>query len=440
VTDTTGLATETTGGSVVRPLFFHSHTDPSLGADAWVHAQIMRHLDRATHEVHLAYVAEVAGQPTPLHLALDDVADLRRVPISPGPKRRGDRSLKALLRADAELARWVVDLARVARYVRRRQIDLLHTADRPRDAVATVVLGKLCRRPSIVHVHVAYGEWMRRGLKWAIMAADHRIAVSEFVRGGLVRAGADPATTHTVLNGIEPDRWVADRDRRESTRAALGLTDDPVVITVCRLFESKGPAALIEAVAASVDRVPDIQLLVVGRDTSRDQAFVASLERLVDELGVRDRVRFLGERSDVPDLMAAADVFAMPSTEEPFGLVFTEAMAAGLPIVAVADGGTLEVVRDGVDGLLSAHGDIERLADNLCALLGDEARRQKLGANGAARVGERFTVRRQADEVAAVYRGITMGPGHGGRERKRGGRQDGTSGRRDGTADRIPGR
>ena len=412
MTDTTDCTTRSGDGSVVRPLFFHSHTDRSLGADAWVHTQIMRHLDRATHEVHLVYVPAVSAH------AVADIPDLRRVTISPGPKRPAARSVRAMATTGVELVHWAVDLARVARYVRRQRIDLLHTADRPRDAVATVVLGKLCRRPSVLHVHVAYGEWMSRGLKWAIMAADHRIAVSEFVRRGLVAAGADPATTHTVLNGIEPDRWVPDGDRRDATRATLGLADDPVVITVCRLFESKGPAALIEAVATSVDRVPGVQLLVVGRDTTTDQAFLDSLERRVDALGVRDRVRFLGERSDVPDLMAASDVFAMPSTEEPFGLVFTEAMAAGLPIVALGDGGTVEVVRDGVDGLLAAHGDIEQLADHLCALLADEPRRRELGTNGAARVRERFTVRRQADEVAAVYREITMGSDRTGRERK----------------------
>jgi glycosyltransferase involved in cell wall biosynthesis len=320
--------------------------------------------------------------------------------------------------------------------VRRERIDLLHTADRPRDAVATVVLGKLCRRPSVVHVHVAYGDWMQRGLKWAIMSADHRIAVSEFVRGGLIEAGADPATTHTVLNGIEPDRWVSSHDRRLATRATLGLADDaPIVITVCRLLASKGPASLIRAVAASVERVPDIHLLVVGRDTRDDQAFLRSLEQLAAELGIRDRVRFMGQRSDVPDLMAASDVFAMPSTEEPFGLVFAEAMATGLPIVAVGDGGTLEVVRDGVDGLLSAHGDVDQLAGHLCELLLDDARRRELGSRGAARVREQFTVRRQADEVADVYRRITMRTDdtRRRRRRKRGGRQDGTA---DGGADR----
>jgi glycosyltransferase involved in cell wall biosynthesis len=395
--------------SIVRPLFFHTHTDRSLGADAWVHTQIMRHLDRGTHAVHLAYVPDVAGQPTPLHLAVDDVTDLRRVSISPGPRRPRDRTLAAISRIGTELVRWGVDLARVGVYVRRQDIDLLHTADRPRDAVATVLIGKLCRRPSIVHVHVAYGDWMRRGLKWAIMSADHRVAVSEFVRGGLIDAGADPATTHTVLNAIEPERWEPSSSRRAATRASLDLAPEtPVVITVCRLFESKGPSALIEAVAEIVDQVPDLQLLVVGRDTSSHQAFLGSLERLVDELGIRDRVRFMGERSDVSDLMAAADVFAMPSTEEPFGLVFAEAMATGLPVVALDDGGTPEVVRDGVDGLLSPHGDIPRLAGHLRDLLLHDARRRDLGVNGAARVRAKFTVRRQADEVAEVYRRITM--------------------------------
>lgn len=404
-----GRTSATDEPRVVRPLFFHTHAAATLGADAWVHAQIMRRLDRARHEVHLAYVEDVDGRPTPLHLELRDVDDLHRVPIGPGPRRLARRSLRSAVGVGVALARSTMDFARIVFHVRRRRIDLLHTADRPRDAIATVVLARLCRRPSVVHVHVAFADWMRGALRWAIMSADHRVAVSEFVRAGLIEAGADPSTTHVVLNAIDDERWHPASDQRVAVREELGLPADAIaVITVCRLFESKGPRELIAAIASVAEQAPEVHLVIVGRDHRPDQAFVRSLDDLADDLGIRDRVHFTGHRPDVPNLMAASDVFAMPSTEEPFGLVFAEAMATGLPVVALDDGGTPEVVRDGVDGLLSSYGDHEALVRNLLLLVTDAELRGRLAANGMARVSERFTVMRQAEEVADLYQRVTM--------------------------------
>ena len=107
--------------------------------------------------------------------------------------------------------------------------------------------------------------------------------------------------------------------------------------------------------------MPDVVLLVVGEPI--DPAFGDELAALARELGLGDNVRFLGRRPDVQSVMAAADVFAMPSHEEPFGLVFLEAMAMRRPVVALADGGTLEVVEHGKTGLLSTWEDVAQLAD-----------------------------------------------------------------------------
>jgi glycosyltransferase involved in cell wall biosynthesis len=113
--------------------------------------------------------------------------------------------------------------------------------------------------------------------------------------------------------------------------------------------------------------------------------------------------------------MAAADVFAMPSVGEPFGLVYLEAMAMGLPVVALRSGGVPEVVGHDVTGLLSEPGDELGLARNVAALLADPQRRARMGAAGRQRVVDGFTPRRMAADMAAVYRAVTGGaaqPGH----------------------------
>ena len=117
----------------------------------------------------------------------------------------------------------------------------------------------------------------------------------------------------------------------------------------------------------------------------------------------------VGWRDDLPALMTAADVFAMPSTGEPCALVYLEAMAAGLPIIALDDGGTPELVLHERQGLLSAHGDVEALASNLRRLLSDESVRQAMGESGRRRVAASFTPARQATDVANLYRSIILG-------------------------------
>src|SRR5690606_24263917 len=117
----------------------------------------------------------------------------------------------------------------------------------------------------------------------------------------------------------------------------------------------------------------------------------ARLQERAVQLGVDDRVRFLGHRSDLGALMACADVFCLPSELEPFGLVYLEAMQAALPVVAAWSGGVPEIVVHGSTGLLSHPNDTEQLASDLAAVLTDGALRARLGAAGAERAATAFS-------------------------------------------------
>ena len=209
-----------------------------------------------------------------------------------------------------------------------------------------------------------------------------------------------------VLNAIEPGRWCPDHDRA-ACREELGIPDDaPVLLTVCRLFPAKGPGELVKAMPAVRKEHPTARLVIVGGEMV--SGFRAELETLAQEVGVEEGVVFTGRRDDVPRLMAAADMYAMPSLGEPFGLVFLEAMAMRLPVVALDSGGTPEVVENGVTGLLSAAGDADGLTANLLQLLGDSALRAEMGARGRRRVEQRFTIGRLVADTAAVYRQLVV--------------------------------
>jgi glycosyltransferase involved in cell wall biosynthesis len=392
----------TVAGDKTRVLFVNTPTCRPMGADTWVHVQIIGHLDRATHEPHVALATGGPGQHTPTFEALRDVTGIRVRPVNFGPELSG-RGLGGKLKALIATLPALVSIGALARYARRQGIDVIHTSDRPRDALACVVIARLARIPCVVHVHTAHGPWMGRLVRWTLHRADALIAVSDFVGRSLIAAGHRPDRVHVVLNAIDLDAWKPGVDR-ESARHELGLKPSALaLLTVSRLSPEKGLAELIEALARIRVEYPETRLLIAGLDLSADQSFAAELAELVRRGGLDEQVRFLGWRDDVARLMAAADVYAMPSTEEPFGLVFAEAMAMKLPVVGLDDGGTPEVVEHGRSGLLSTHGDIETLAANLALLLGNPDLCHRLGEYGRRRVETMFTTERMARDVADVY-------------------------------------
>jgi glycosyltransferase involved in cell wall biosynthesis len=390
---------------VVRVLFVNTATLPPLGADTWIHVQIMRHLDRSTHELYAACARGRRDAPTPTYEALRRVPELHVITVDFGPELAG-RSRWGKLVGLAQALRAPIGLMRLAALIRRRRIDVIHTSDRPRDALACVLLSKLTRRPCIVHLHVSYNMWMSGMLRWSLHRADHLVAVSQFVADSLTSNGIPPGRVHVVLNAIDVAAWQPGRGR-DATRAELGVpADAPVLLTVCRLFPEKGPADVIRALARAREELPGIRLLIAGTDVTPNGQFGIELHALVRRLDLESAVHFLGRRPDIEGLMAAADVYVMPSFEEPFGLVFVEAMAMGLPVVALDNGGTREVVEHEHSGLLSERGDIEALSANLLMLLRNPTLRARMGEYGRRRAAERFTAQRMAADAAVVYASI----------------------------------
>ena len=345
--------------------------------------------------------------PTPTFGVMRLIPEIRLVPVDFGRERwsfpRFGRVRVILAAVPA-----VFSLARLARYIRRNDISVIHTTDRPRDAAASVVLARVSGARCVIHAHVGFdARWMSGMLQRAMKRADGLIAISEFVGSTLRSAGIDADRVHVVLNAIDTSGW-RPRHGREDRRAEFGFAStDTVVLTVCRLFPSKGPMELIRAIALVHEHRPDVRLLVVGREV--EDGYAEKLKRLASDLGIGRQVVFTGQRSDVPELMAAADIYAMPSQFEPFGLVYLEAMAMELPVIALDSGGTPEVVEHGSDGLLSAPGDAQALADNLLTCVNEPHRRIDMGRRGRRRAETRFTIERMARDCEAVYRLLASG-------------------------------
>ena len=206
-----------------------------------------------------------------------------------------------------------------------------------------------------------------------------------------------------IHNGIPLERF-SPGEPPPGMRQALGIgEDDPVVIIVSRLTPWKGHRTLLEAVAQLRDKWPHLVLLVAGEVAFWDPRYEGDLKRYSSSLGLDSAVRWLGDRNDVPQLLRLADVFCLPSKQEPFGRAIVEAMAVGKPVVACRSGGVPEVVVAGETGLLVPDGAPEELAEALATLLADRELGRRLGEAGRVRAGALFASERVAEQVQAVY-------------------------------------
>lgn len=183
---------------------------------------------------------------------------------------------------------------------------------------------------------------------------------------------------------------------------------------VCsRLFRWKAHVELIDAVAKVLPQLPHLRLMIVGDDDSRANpgggSFRSELEAQIARLGIADKVIFTGFRQDIPRLMGAFDIFAMPSYEEPLGMVYLEAMALGKPVVGYTSGGVPEVVQNGVSGFLTEPYDIAALARSLQKLGEDANLRRQMGEAGQAWVQQEATSPKMCATMLGVYRRVISG-------------------------------
>lgn len=234
--------------------------------------------------------------------------------------------------------------------------------------------------------------------RWKHRRAALVVAVSSRVRDALVADGLDPQRLHVVHSGVDLARPASPVG--SATLRALGLAPErPLAVMVSSLDPPhKDPLTFLRALAAARRMRPDLQGLLVGGG----RLLAASLrERAV--LGLGDAVSIVGHRPDAERLLAAGSIAVLTSRDEGLGTTLLDAMLWGVPVVATAAGGVREIVRDGVDGLLSPPGDAEALGRNLVRVLADADLRERLVASGRERV-QTFSMERMVDGTIEAYR------------------------------------
>jgi glycosyltransferase involved in cell wall biosynthesis len=282
--------------------------------------------------------------------------------------------------------------------------DILHT-HLPRDYYlgATATLGLPISNVGTRHqLHPIALRWLKTPFLRRFAAM---IAVSEAVRVSLAASGWPAERLVTVPNGVPLSGvWVSPA----AVRHTLGLVPDggPHVGAMGRLCPTKGLDILVRAVARLQARWPALTLVFVGDDPT-GEAYEQQLADLASRLGVR--VRFCGYQAEAARFLPAFDVLAVPSRAEPFGLVTAEALARGVPVVATRAGGSGEIIRDGVDGLLVPPDDPTALAAALERLLADDELHARCAAAGPERVASAFSIDRQVAATERVYERVVAG-------------------------------
>jgi glycosyltransferase involved in cell wall biosynthesis len=260
---------------------------------------------------------------------------------------------------------------------------------------------RLDRLASVITLHSDREDNRRQ--RWVygrlLESADWVVACSDDVAGAMRRRYDSRLAGRfcTIPNGVDAARFSV--DSRSHSRFELGLDENtPVVLSVGRLSEEKGHSVLLNALPALLSRFPDLELLIAGEGSLRSR-----LEGLVEKLQLGRHVRFLGARSDVPEIFATADVFVLSSLWEGLPMALLEAMASGLPCVATRVGGIPQAMRDGVEGLVVPPNDAEALADALATCLENRELAGRLGQRARARVESEFSARRMASDYARLY-------------------------------------
>jgi len=295
-------------------------------------------------------------------------------------------------------------LLRLLKFMRGNPSQLVHTHLLHADlygGLASSIMG-LARIASLHNDNpFRRSSLLRPVIRWNRRLFHHLICISHHL-GQFANEveGVSKERISVVHYGFQPKRPPSSEP---NLRNLLHLPEGrPIVGMVARLTTQKGHSTLLQAMSKLIQQSNVLpHLVLVG-----DGELRSSLEALVSRLKLDSHVSFLGNRPDASQLMYDFDIFAHPSRWEGFGLVFLEAMAAGVPIIATRTSAIPEIVEDGETGLLVPVDDGDALSDALSLLLTDTPLRKRMGLAGRRRLEEHFSVQKMVEETAKIYQQI----------------------------------
>lgn len=281
---------------------------------------------------------------------------------------------------------------------RRRRVRVVHSNEFTMGFYGAIA-ARWSGLPHVITMHggTAFAQrWRRRvALRWAFRTSRAVVTVSQASRRQLsALLGVGEESIKVVPNGV-----AFTPGNRTRTRARLGVdAGEILILAVGNLYPVKGHIVLLRALASLDSAGRPWRLVIAGRGAEE-----ATLRCFAETAGIAQRVQLLGYRDDVPDLLAAADIYAMPSLSEGLPLALVEAMFAAKPVVASRVGGIPEVIEHNATGLLVPVGDAKALARGLKCLLADPERARALGEAARETASSRYTLNRMVEAYRRLY-------------------------------------
>lgn len=290
-----------------------------------------------------------------------------------------------------------------------RKVDIIH-GHLPDSSMLAVLMGVILKKPSVITIHSSnimpfnrqapFRNRLRTSvIRFAFRKANVLIAVGDDVRKGQKKLLGNDIPITTIFNSIDYEKFAKQRNGGE-IRKKMSIPQESLVITcVGRLVVMKGHSYLLKAVAQLKKKFPSICLLLVG-----DGPLLPDLREEIERMGLDGVVRLLGRRSDIPEILAASDLFVLPSFHEGIPLVVLEAMASQKPVVATNVQGTREIVSNGVDGFLVEPKNHIPLAERIDKLLSNPDLSSKMGQKGREKVERYFRLGKMVEKVEDIYK------------------------------------
>ena len=296
---------------------------------------------------------------------------------------------------------------------RAKKYDLIY-ANTQKALVVGAIASFLARRPLVYHLHdiLSLEHFSKTNLRVAVnlinRCATLVIANSQASKTAFLQAGGKPNLVQVIYNGFAAKNYEIDELAVRNLKENLELAGKFVVGHFSRLSPWKGQHILIDALCQCPQ---DVVVILVGDALFGEQEYVKDMHEKVIALGLENRVKFLGFRADIPQLMAVCDLVAHTSiAPEPFGRVIIEAMLCGKPVVAAQAGGAIELVQDGINGFLVTPGKPQELARVINNCRQESVKTANIANNAKISATQRFDVKIINQQIQELLKSIVLRP------------------------------
>jgi glycosyltransferase involved in cell wall biosynthesis len=293
---------------------------------------------------------------------------------------------------------------RLTKIIRREDIHLIY-ANSFYDTFYAGLAKKITGTPLVTSLWDILPAGLKRNawLRLVELFSDKIIVVSGAVRDMFVSDRKAPEKVDTVYPGVDMHKF-SPAIRGDAIRKEFGLQDEFLAVNVGVLLWHKGQELLIKAAATVLKAIPRAKFMIVGAPLFQDEAYQEHLKRLTRNLNLDEKVIFTGFREDIPDILAAADLYVHCAVQpDPFPFAILEAMASGKAVVAPRCGGIPELIKDNVNGLLFESGDIEAISRAMISLLKDSDLRQRLAQAARKHIEEHFSLKKYIGETEKLF-------------------------------------